>query len=84
MAYIDWVEDADASGRAAEVYAQWRDRNPGRAGMPDILKCFSQRPDVLHRVIQLSDELHFSDGHLDRRTKEMLATYVSALNACAY
>jgi AhpD family alkylhydroperoxidase len=28
--------------------------------------------------------LHFTAGHLDRRTKEMLATYVSALNQCPY
>ncbi|MCP4815641.1 MAG: hypothetical protein GY888_24275 [Planctomycetaceae bacterium] len=84
MAFIDWVEDDEATGKTAEIYAAWRTRNPGRAAMPDILKCFSPRPDVLASVIRFSDELHFSSGHLDRRVKEMLATYVSGLNACRY
>ena len=84
MAFIEWVEDGDATGRTAEIYSSWRARNPGRQGIPDILKCFSPRPDVLETVMRFSDELHFSTGHLDRRVKEMLATYVSALNACRY
>ena len=84
MAFINWTEDDEATGKTAEIYASWRSRNPGRDGMPDILKCFSPRPDVLASVIRFSDELHFSDGHLDRRVKEMLATYVSGLNACRY
>ncbi len=33
---------------------------------------------------EVSDQVHFSDGHLDLRTKEMIATYVSALNRCSY
>jgi len=31
-----------------------------------------------------NDSIHFSDGHLSRRTKEMIATYVSSLNRCPY
>jgi hypothetical protein len=52
--------------------------------MPDILKCFSLRPDFLRHVIDFSYPLHFSDGHLTRRVKESIATYVSGLNACKY
>ena len=84
MAFIEWVEDGEATGKTATIYASWRVRNPGREEMPDILKCFSPRPDVLETVMRFSDELHFSTGHLDRRVKEMLATYVSGLNACRY
>ena len=84
MAFIKWIEDADADGELAEVYEGWRKKNPQRAGMPEILKCFSLRADVLKSVMQFSDILHFSEGHLTRRTKEMLATYVSALNQCPY
>jgi hypothetical protein len=84
MAFIDWVEDGEATGKTADVYSAWRARNPGRESMPDILKCFSPRPDVLESVMRFSDELHFSTGFLDRRVKEMLATYVSGLNACRY
>jgi AhpD family alkylhydroperoxidase len=28
--------------------------------------------------------VHFSEGHLTRRLKEMIATYVSGLNHCHY
>jgi hypothetical protein len=52
--------------------------------MPGILKCFSQRPDFLQSVMDFSYRVHFSDGHLSRRVKEMIATYVSALNQCPY
>ena len=81
---IAWVEDDQASGEVAEVYRAWREQNPDRNGMPEILKCFSARPDFLAHVMQASYGLHFTDGHLDRRHKEAIAPYVSALNRCEY
>ncbi|MEW4566426.1 carboxymuconolactone decarboxylase family protein [Tautonia sp. JC769] len=48
------------------------------------MKCFSLRPDFFRDVVAFSDRLHFSEGHLTRRIKEMIATYVSALNQCPY
>ena len=84
MPHIRWFDDEEAEGPLAEVYAAWKAANPGRPRMPDILKCFSQRPDFLKQVMDFSYGLHFSDGHLPRRIKEMLATYVSALNRCRY
>ncbi len=84
MTYIQWYDDDDATGELAEIYRAYKKSRPGRPRMPGILKCFSQRPDFLQRVIQFSNELHFADGHLTRRTKEMIATYVSALNQCPY
>jgi len=81
---IAWVEDDQASGELAEVYGAWREQNPDREAMPEILKCFSARPDFLAQVMQASYGLHFTDGHLDRRQKEAIATYVSALNQCRY
>lgn len=84
MARIRWVEEPEATGEAAAAYADWSAANPGRAAIPGILKCMSPRPDFFRDVVGFSDRLHFSDGHLDRRTKEMIATYVSALNRCPY
>jgi alkylhydroperoxidase family enzyme len=81
---IAWVEDDQASGELARVYQAWSEQNPDRNGMPEILKCFSARPDFLQQVMQASYGLHFTDGHLDRRQKEAIATYVSALNNCQY
>jgi hypothetical protein len=82
-AKIKVTEDTEATGTTAEVYAWWK-QNTGRQLMPGILKCFSARPDFLRQVIEFSDNIHFSEGHLSRRHKEMIATYVSALNHCPY
>lgn len=84
MVFIRWIEDGEAEGELAELYRQYLDANPHKDQMPGILKCFSLRPDFLRRVMQFSNEVHFSDGHLTRRTKEMIASYVSALNQCPY
>jgi uncharacterized peroxidase-related enzyme len=80
---IDVVEDANATGEVAQVYAEWRAKS-GRQQMPGILKCFSHRPDFLREVIRFSDTVHFSEGHLTRRTKEAIASGVSWLNRCPY
>ena len=83
MPHIRIVEDAEAQGEVAKVYDEWRALR-GRKQVPGILKCFSARPDFLRKVIEFSDCVHFSEGHLNRRTKEMIATYVSALNHCHF
>jgi alkylhydroperoxidase family enzyme len=80
---IKIIEDAAATGDAAVVYDEWRAKS-GRTQMPGILKCFGQRPDFLRQVIEFSNTVHFSEGHLDRRTKEMIASHVSFLNRCPY
>jgi hypothetical protein len=80
---IKVIEDAEATHSVAEVYNEWKAKT-GRQLMPGILKCFSARPDFLRQVIDFSNNVHFSEGHLSRRHKEMIATYVSALNHCPY
>ena len=84
MARIRWIEEAEAHGAAAAAYDEWRAANPDRPAIPGILKCFSLRPDLFRDVVAMSDRVHFADGHLTRRVKEMIATYVSALNRCPY
>jgi alkylhydroperoxidase family enzyme len=80
---IHVVEDAEATGEVAHVYDKWRAKS-GRQQVPGIYKCFSARPDALRPLMEFSDTLHFSEGHLTRRTKEAIATYVSAINHCPY
>ncbi len=84
MARIRWVNESEATGETAAAYSEWASANPGRPGVPAILKCLSLRPDLFRGMVDLSDRVHFSDGHLSRRLKEMIATYVSALNRCPY
>jgi len=77
------VEEDDATGTVARVYAEYRERF-GRQHVPGILKCFATHPPLLEQMMALASTLLFTDGHLTRATKEMLATYVSRLNACPY
>ena len=80
---IRLIEDCEAQGEVARVYEEWRAKS-GRELMPGILKCFSHRPDFLRDVMQFSDRVHFSEGHLTRKTKEAIASWVSYLNRCPY
>lgn len=77
------VEEAAATGAVARSYADYRERF-SRPEIPGILKCFATHPPLLQSMIDLASSLLFTEGHLTRRTKEMIATYVSALNACPY
>jgi alkylhydroperoxidase family enzyme len=72
---IKLIQDADATGDTAVAYDEWRAKS-GRTQMPGILKCFGQRPDFLRHVMEFSNAVHFAEGHLSRRYKEMIASYV--------
>ncbi len=81
--HISWIPESEASGELAEVYQGYL-KASGRPEVAEILKCFSHRPDFLQDVITFSNRVHFSEGHLTRRMKEMLASFVSAINHCVY
>ena len=80
---IHIIEDADATGETLAAYDYWR-TGSGRTQVPGIIKCFGARPDFLRQVVDFSNTIHFSEGHLQRRHKEMIASYVSYLNRCPY
>jgi alkylhydroperoxidase family enzyme len=80
---IEFIQEADATGEVASAYDEYFQAT-GRTFVPDILRCFSHRPDFLRQVMAFSNTVHFSDGHLTRRVKEMIATLVSGLNRCPY
>ncbi len=77
------VEEDGATGTVARVYAEYGERF-GRQHVPGILKCFATHPPLLEQMVALASTLLFTDGHLSRPAKEMLATYVSCLNTCPY
>lgn len=84
MPNIQWIEETDATGAVAEGYAMYFKRRPERTKVADIIKCFSHRPDFMQQVMDFSWQLHFCDGHLTERVKEMIATLVSGQNRCPY
>lgn len=77
------IEEDQASGEVAALYAQFRGRF-GRPDVPGILKCFATHPPLLRHMMDLSESLIFADGHLHRREKEMIATFISVQNVCPY
>ena len=78
---IPWVEEADATGHIAELYARQRAKS-GRVA--DIVKTFSGHPAALEGMLALS-EVHFGpDSALTRAQREMIAAHVSALLHCRY
>ena len=77
------VQEDAATGAVAKSYSDYREHF-GRPDVPGILKCFATHPPLLEQMIALASSLLFIEGHLPRRVKEMIATYVSALNDCPY
>jgi uncharacterized peroxidase-related enzyme len=77
------IEEDDAEGDTAAAYQYFRDVM-GRQDVPGILKCFGTNPTAARLMVDMGSTLLFSDGYLTRRQKEMIATYISSLNACPY
>lgn len=73
---IDWPLPGDPRfDNAAKMFG---------GGVPDILHTMLNKPEYMESINKLSRVAHFSDGFLKRKDKEMIATYVSALNKCKY
>ena len=77
------IEEVDATGEVPALYAHFR-AHFGRPDIPGILKCFATHPPLLRHMMDLSEQLIFSDGSLGRKHKEMIATLVSTQNVCPY
>ena len=82
MARIKMVEEADAEGPLAELYATAKAQSVSGT-VAGIIKTMSLRPDFL-AAIHAASRMHFTDGALTRAQHEMIASYVSALNRCRY
>ena len=82
MPRIKMVEEGEATGRLAEMYATAKAHSIAGV-VPEILRTMSLRPDFL-AAIDAASVMHFTDGALTRAQHEMIASYVSALNRCRY
>lgn len=79
MARIKWVMESDP-----EAATTYRMMGGGKQPVAGIIKTMSLQPQWMESIAMLSRTAHFSDTKLPRRTKEMIATYVSAINHCKY
>ncbi len=52
--------------------------------VPKVFVAQSLRPDLLEPIVTYVNRLMIETHALSRSTKELIAAYVSKLNACAY
>lgn len=78
-ARIKWIDETDP--KAAQIYRMF---GGGRQPVPEIMKTMSLQPEWMEAIAGLAQRAQFSDSVLNRRTKEMIASYVSSLNKCKY
>jgi hypothetical protein len=75
---IDWAEEGTALFEEASQAAG------GKALKPGIMRTMSLKPEYLKHFHTMTRKAHFEDGYLTRRTKEMIATFVSGINHCKF
>ena len=80
---IRLIQENEAEGETAAAYQYCREAL-GRQNVPGLLKCFGTNPGGARALVDMGAAILFVEGHLNRRQKEMIATYVSSLNACPY
>ncbi len=77
------VSENEAPAEVKALYSHFRSHF-GRPHVPGILQCFATHPPMLDHMMGLAETMLFSDGALGREHKELLATFVSSGNYCAY
>ena len=81
MAWIQVIRDEEATGDVKQVYEEVK----GKIGrISPMLQAMSLRPDVLKRVHDLGNAIHFGGSSLGKKPEQMLAVVVSATNGCRY
>lgn len=77
VARIDWAEEGSP---------EWEDATKRLGGPPaaGIFRTMTLKPEYLEHMVEVAKAAHFKPGFLPVRTKEMIATYVSALNKCKF
>ncbi len=81
MSYLEMVSPEKATGNLKNTY----DTLQKMFGtIPKVFIAQSLRPDLLEPVVLYVKRLMIEPHGLNRRTKELIAAYVSKLNSCAY
>lgn len=80
MAWIEWIDETDAEGRLAELYARYA----GDQGLDHILKIHSLNPPSLEGHVNYYAHLMRGPSGLSRAEREMIAIVVSVENRCRY
>lgn len=81
MSFIATIPADEADQELSKVYG---DIHEAFGMVPAIFQSMSLRPDLLQPLSLFVKRLMLEEHALPRTTKELLAAYVSKLNACAY
>lgn len=81
MTRINVIGENEANGNLLEIYNSLRNK---RGKVANIMMAQSLNPEAMRAHLDLYMALMFSKSGLSRGEREMLATYVSALNGCDY
>lgn len=76
------IEEADATGRLAELYAEVKSAT-GLDFVPDMFRLVSTRPELLEVVLKGYNGI-FNHGVLPRETRELISAWTSRVNQCPY
>lgn len=82
MAWIETIDEGDARGELAELYARGRDPHTG--GVDNILKVHALSPDGLAAHLAVYRAAMRGTRGLPKVEREMIAVVVSGLNGCRY
>ncbi|MFC1749569.1 peroxidase-related enzyme [Pseudomonadota bacterium] len=81
MAWIQELEEKEASGELKEVYNGLIKK---RGRLSNIMKIHSLRPDVMQKHMDLYISICFKKSGVSREDRELLAVVVSLMNDCSY
>jgi uncharacterized peroxidase-related enzyme len=80
---VPMVEEADATGRVAELYDNIKAKT-GFPFVPDMFRLSSSRPALLNVISTGYQGVFIEDAVLERRMRELIAAWTSKVNGCPY
>jgi len=84
MAWIRAISEPEAQGRLKDIYRSIASSPHFMGQIPNVMKAFSIRPELLERLAAVAQTATFGGSRLSRVQEEMIATVVSAINRCHY
>lgn len=82
VAWIETIDEQDATGDVADAYRRCGDKRTGN--VDHIMKVHSLHPRSMLDHQRLYGTLMYGQSPLSRVQREMIATVVSAINRCVY
>ena len=83
MSTVTKIEEEDAVGRVAEIYAEIK-TSLGTDFVPNLYKVMAVKPSFLESNWNKVQAVMAAPTKLDRMTKEVIAVAVSAVMGCEY